>query len=163
MTIGPYAVGADNSRIHRAVGTLSRAPTALVVLVTSRGAQVGAPRLPHIPSRDHSNDRTPLMASRKRHSRSSGRSSRSWDAVAAWYTGWVGAAGSEHHRRLAVPAILDLLALSPGEHVLDFGCGPGVLAPDAARVGARYTGLDTSPRLLAFARRHHGSAGRFLV
>ena len=102
------------------------------------------------------------MASRKRHSRSSGRSSRSWDAVATWYSGWVGAGGSEHHRRLAVPAILDLLALSPSEHLLDLGCGPGVLAPHAARAGARYLGVDTSPRLLAFARRHHGSVGRFL-
>ena len=111
----------------------------------------------------NSDDRTPPMASRKRHSRPSGRSSRSWDAVAAWYTGWVGAAGSEHHQRLAVPAILDLLALSPGEHLLDLGCGPGVLAPHAAAAGARYTGVDTSPRLLAFARRHHGNVGRFLV
>jgi SAM-dependent methyltransferase len=103
------------------------------------------------------------MASRKRHSRPSGRPSRSWDGVAAWYTGWVGAGGSEHHRPLAVPAILDLLALSPGEHLLDLGCGPGVLAPHAARAGARYTGVDASPRLLAFARRHHGNVGRFVV
>ena len=99
------------------------------------------------------------MASRKHHPRSS---SRSWDPVAAWYTGWVGADGSDHHRRLAIPAILDLLAIERGDHVVDLGCGPGVLAPHIAQAGGRYTGVDTSPKLLAFARRHHGRNGRFV-
>jgi SAM-dependent methyltransferase len=102
------------------------------------------------------------MASRKRHTRPAGRPSRSWDGVATWYTGWVGRAGSNHHRRLAIPGILDLLAITHGEHLLDLGCGPGVLAPHIERLGARYTGVDTSPKLLAFARRHHGRTARFL-
>lgn len=88
-------------------------------------------------------------------------SSGSWDPVADWYTGWVGAEGSEHHRRLALPALLELLAPAAGEHVLDVGCGPGVLAPHVAAAGARYTGVDASPRLLDFARRHHGARGAF--
>ena len=99
------------------------------------------------------------MASRKHRSRSS---SRSWDPVAAWYAGWVGADGSDHHRRLAIPTILDLLAIQRGDHVIDLGCGPGVLAPPVAQAGARYTGVDTSPKLLAFARRHHGRIARFI-
>jgi ubiquinone/menaquinone biosynthesis C-methylase UbiE len=82
--------------------------------------------------------------------------------VADWYIGWVGEAGSEHHRRLAIPAVLDLLAPTAGEHILDIGAGPGVLAPLIARAGAHYTGVDASPRLLAFARRRHGAHGRFL-
>lgn len=100
------------------------------------------------------------MASRKNPSRPA---SRSWDPVADWYTGWVGADGSDHHRRLAIPALLDLLRPAPGEHVLDIGCGPGVLAPRIASAGARYTGVDASRRLVRFARRHHGADGRFLV
>ena len=100
------------------------------------------------------------MAKRKNQAQPAG--SASWDPVADWYTGWVGAEGSEHHRRLAIPALLDLLRPAAGEHVLDVGCGPGVLAPHAARAGARYTGVDASRRLVAFARRHHGAHGRFV-
>ena len=100
------------------------------------------------------------MAPRKNHPRAA---ERGWDPVADWYTGWVGAEGSEHHCALAFPVLLDLLRPAPGEQVLDLGCGPGVLAPHVAAAGARYTGVDASPRLVRFARRHHGAHGRFLV
>lgn len=98
----------------------------------------------------------------KREQRRKG-SSRSWDPVADWYTGWVGPDGSEHHRHLAVPAVVELLAAGAGERVLDVGCGPGVLAPHVASAGARYTGLDASRRMLAFARRHHARSGDFIA
>ncbi len=87
----------------------------------------------------------------------------SWDPLAAWYDGWVGEGGSEHHRRLAIPAVLDLLDLRPGERVIDVGAGNGVLAPHVADTGAGYTGVDASPRLLEYARRHHGKKGRFIL
>lgn len=87
----------------------------------------------------------------------------SWDALARWYDGWVGAGGSEYHRELALPAVLRLLELQPGEQVLDVGAGQGVLAPLVARAGASYTGVDASPRLLDIARQRHGNAGRFLL
>jgi SAM-dependent methyltransferase len=86
-----------------------------------------------------------------------------WDPVANWYTGWVGEEGSEHHRYLAIPAVLDLLAPARGEQILDIGAGPGVLAPAIARAGASYLGVDASLRLLAYARRTHGRHGRFLL
>jgi SAM-dependent methyltransferase len=91
------------------------------------------------------------------------RPSRSWDAVASWYAGWNGSEGSRHHRQLAIPALLDLLALRPGEALIDLGCGPGVLAPAVVGAGARYTGVDLSPRLIGEARRNHGREPRFLV
>jgi uncharacterized protein YjbJ (UPF0337 family)/SAM-dependent methyltransferase len=90
-------------------------------------------------------------------------SSRSWDAVAEWYAGWVGAHGSEHHRDVAIPAVMDLLAPTAGERVLDVGCGTAALAAHVARAGARYTGIDASERLVSFARRHNGSYGRFIL
>lgn len=89
--------------------------------------------------------------------------SRSWDPVADWYIGWTGKRGGKYHRHLAIPAVMDLLAPQPGEAVLDFGCGPGALAKHVAGTGALYTGVDASPRLLRFARRHHGDYGVFLL
>jgi SAM-dependent methyltransferase len=51
--------------------------------------------------------------------------------------------------------VLDLLALVPGERVLDIGVGPGLLAHDLARlVGetGRVTGIDLSPDMVAVAQ-----------
>ena len=64
------------------------------------------------------------MSSHKRSARSA-RVSTNWDRVADWYNGWVGDEGSKHHRHLAIPAVLELLDLHPGEHVLDLGAGSG--------------------------------------
>lgn len=89
--------------------------------------------------------------------------STAWEPVADWYAGWVGAEGSQHHQQLAIPAVLDLLAAQPGEQILDVGAGTGVLAPAIAAAGAHYTGVDASPRLLAYARRRHGRSGRFVL
>lgn len=90
------------------------------------------------------------------------RAQTSWDPVADWYTSWVGEEGGRHHRELTVPAALELLAPRRGESIIDVGAGPGVLAPFIAGAGAHYTGVDISGKLLAFARQHHGSHGRFL-
>lgn len=87
----------------------------------------------------------------------------SWDPVAAWYQGMVGESGHKFHQKYAIPAILDLLRPREGEHILDIGCGPGVLAPFIADAGARYTGVDASARLLQFAQERHGGDGRFLL
>ncbi len=100
------------------------------------------------------------MAGRKHRQKGS---SRSWDPVADWYTGWVGPDGSEHHRRLAIPAVIELLGPEAGEKVLDIGCGPGVLAPHIAGAGAHYTGVDASLKMLGFARKHHGGSGVFIA
>src|SRR5919112_656470 len=98
-----------------------------------------------------------------RYKRRRAAAATAWDAVADWYAGWVGEQGSEHHRRLAIPAVLGLLEPSSGEQILDLGAGPGVLAPAIAAAGAHYTGVDASLRLLAYARRQHGRRGRFLL
>lgn len=87
----------------------------------------------------------------------------SWDPLATWYDGWVGEGGSEYHRHVAVPAVLKLLQLQRGEHVLDLGAGQGVLAAPVAQAGAKYTGVDASPRLIALARQRHGREGEFVV
>jgi len=86
-----------------------------------------------------------------------------WDRVATWYDGWVGERGSTYHQTLALPAVLDLLDPQPGEEILEIGAGQGVLAEPVASRGARYTGVDASPRLIEAARRRHARSGQFLV
>ena len=51
------------------------------------------------------------------------------------------------------------LALRPGESVLDVACGTGNLAIPAARAGARVTGIDIAPNLIAQARLEARTAG----
>jgi 2-polyprenyl-3-methyl-5-hydroxy-6-metoxy-1,4-benzoquinol methylase len=51
-----------------------------------------------------------------------------------------------------LPRLLDLLGDITGLAALDAGCGEGYLARALAARGARVTGLDISPRLVAIAR-----------
>src|SRR6266545_3214681 len=51
------------------------------------------------------------------------------------------------------------LALRPGESVLDVACGTGNLAIPAARAGARVSGIDIAPNLIAQARLEARTAG----
>jgi ubiquinone/menaquinone biosynthesis C-methylase UbiE len=48
--------------------------------------------------------------------------------------------------------VVDRAGIEPGMEVLDVACGTGNATIPAARVGARVTGLDFSPGLLAIAR-----------
>ena len=45
-----------------------------------------------------------------------------------------------------------LSAVGPGDSVVDIGCGPGVAARHAARLGATVTGVDPTPIMLRVAR-----------
>jgi SAM-dependent methyltransferase len=51
------------------------------------------------------------------------------------------------------------LAIGAGERVLDVACGTGNLAIPAARAGARVTGIDIAPNLIAQARIEARAAG----
>lgn len=90
------------------------------------------------------------------------RGRTSWDPLAGWYDGWVGADGSDHHQEVALPTVLRVLGLQPGERVLDIGAGQGVLARAVSAAGAVYTGVDISPKLLTMARRRNPGV-RFLA
>jgi len=59
-------------------------------------------------------------------------------------------------------AFIARLALRPGESVLDVACGTGNLAIPAARAGARVTGIDIAPNLIADARLQARQAGQVI-
>jgi trans-aconitate methyltransferase len=52
-------------------------------------------------------------------------------------------------------ALLDLLDPQPGEQILDVGCGTGHLTVKIADSGAKVTGVDRSPDMIAQAREAH--------
>jgi ubiquinone/menaquinone biosynthesis C-methylase UbiE len=49
-------------------------------------------------------------------------------------------------------AVIGAARLTPGDRVVDIGCGPGTAARRAARVAAAATGIDPSPLMLRLAR-----------
>ncbi len=59
--------------------------------------------------------------------------------------------GAEEHD-FARRAILDALALEPGDHLLEVGCGGGLLLRDALATGAKATGLDHSEDMVELTR-----------
>jgi SAM-dependent methyltransferase len=49
--------------------------------------------------------------------------------------------------------VLDLLHPQPGERILDLGCGDGILTEKLVALGAKVVGIDSSPDMIAAARR----------
>jgi len=60
--------------------------------------------------------------------------------------------GADDAHDFARRAILDVLALGPGDRLLELGCGGGLLLRDALATGAAATGLDHSEDMVALAR-----------
>jgi SAM-dependent methyltransferase len=50
--------------------------------------------------------------------------------------------------------VLELLAATPGERILDLGCGDGALTARIAELGAAVVGVDAAPDMVAAARAH---------
>ena len=70
------------------------------------------------------------------------------------------------HARRTILETTRLLRISPGDTVLDAGCGTGVLFPfllSAVKPGGRVIGLDVSPSMIETARRKTGDAALLLV
>lgn len=82
-----------------------------------------------------------------------------WDAKATFWDDLHGADGNAFHRQLVSPATERLLALQPGERVLDVACGSGVMARRLAALGGRVTAVDFSAALIDRARARGQAAG----
>lgn len=74
-----------------------------------------------------------------------------WDAKADYWDERMGD-GNAFQRVLVGPAAERLLAIRPGERVLDIACGNGVFARRLAALGARVVATDFSARFLDLAR-----------
>jgi trans-aconitate methyltransferase len=51
--------------------------------------------------------------------------------------------------------LIELVAIAPGERVLDLGCGTGHLTAKIAELGVEVVGLDSSPSMIAQARQNY--------
>jgi 2-polyprenyl-3-methyl-5-hydroxy-6-metoxy-1,4-benzoquinol methylase len=71
-----------------------------------------------------------------------------WNQKAEFWDNLHGDDGNRFHRTLVSPAVEKLLALQPGEHVLDIACGSGVMARRLAALGGKVTAVDFSPALV---------------
>ncbi len=74
-----------------------------------------------------------------------------WEVNAAYWDARMGE-GNDFQRYLVGPATERLLALRPGEQVLEIACGNGVMARRMAQLGARVLATDCSPTFLEKAR-----------
>src|SRR5512133_1023772 len=61
--------------------------------------------------------------------------------------------GNDFVNILEWPAIERLLALQPGERVLDAACGNGLTSRRMAKLGAQVTAFDFAPEMIVHARR----------
>lgn len=82
------------------------------------------------------------------------RGGTSWERSADWYDRILGERGSELYQAVVIPGALRLLQPARGEKVLDLGCGQGVFCRAMAEAGARVTGVDAAPTLIAKARQY---------
>jgi 2-polyprenyl-3-methyl-5-hydroxy-6-metoxy-1,4-benzoquinol methylase len=84
-----------------------------------------------------------------------GQATSDYDAYPAEYAVYTArreAGGIDGDPLEILPSFLDLLGGVAGQRVLDAGCGDGYLARVLAVRGARVTGVDLSPNLIALAR-----------
>jgi 2-polyprenyl-3-methyl-5-hydroxy-6-metoxy-1,4-benzoquinol methylase len=74
-----------------------------------------------------------------------------WNANAAWWDDCIGN-GNEFQTHLIEPASERLLAISPGDLILDIACGAGRFARRMAELGGRVIAIDQSTEFIERAR-----------
>lgn len=80
---------------------------------------------------------------------------KAWDINAEnWDTNM--GEGNSFALKLVVPAEQRLMSVKPGDRILDAACGNGLHSRRFARLGAKVTAFDVSPRLIELARARTG-------
>lgn len=72
---------------------------------------------------------------------------------------WSGFAAMETFTAMAAPRLVRFAKVQRGAKLLDVGCGTGVVALAAARVGAKVSGIDLTPELVARAKENASLSG----
>ncbi|MFA7100497.1 MAG: class I SAM-dependent methyltransferase [Bacilli bacterium] len=85
-----------------------------------------------------------------------------WNKVANWYDALVGEEGSEFHRFVIFPNLIDLMGGKKehdleGKKVVDIACGQGVLCRLLSSLGCETLGIDISPTLVRMAKKRSPS------
>jgi 2-polyprenyl-3-methyl-5-hydroxy-6-metoxy-1,4-benzoquinol methylase len=80
-----------------------------------------------------------------------GRTAEVWDRLAEWWDDKIGD-GNDFQNYLIEPSTERLLALAPGERVLDVACGAGRFARRMAVLGARVVAIDHAASFIQRAR-----------
>ena len=75
-----------------------------------------------------------------------------WNQNAAFWDDYMGDESNTFHNLLVRPAMERLLAVQPGDKVLDIGCGNGNFSRFLAGLGARVTAIDGSVVMIERAR-----------
>jgi ubiquinone/menaquinone biosynthesis C-methylase UbiE len=86
--------------------------------------------------------------------------------LAAKYDAWFATPHGRYVHRFEREAVMALAAPAPGMTVADIGCGTGIYTDELLQAGARVTGVDISPEMLAIAAHRtarHGDAVTFLT
>ncbi len=76
----------------------------------------------------------------------------SWGKVAGWYNDLIEDQADNYQKTVVLPNLMRLVAPKAGERVLDLACGQGFFSREMARAGAKVTGVDISPELIAKAK-----------
>jgi len=76
-----------------------------------------------------------------------------WNANAPWWDDRIGD-GNEFQTRLIEPPTERLLAICPGDHILDIACGAGRFARLMANLGGRVIAIDYSSEFIERAAPH---------
>lgn len=79
-----------------------------------------------------------------------------WQRLAPWWDQHMGEVGDEFHREVVRPAVLELLAPTPGQRVLEIGCGNGGFARQLAGLGADVVATDQADAFIEAARAAEG-------
>lgn len=75
-----------------------------------------------------------------------------WEANAEIWDARMGDEGNDFFNVLCWPSLASLLAVKPGQHILDIACGNGLTSRRLANLGAQVTAFDFSANLIEKAK-----------
>ncbi len=87
----------------------------------------------------------------------------SWGSVADWYSDHLNTTEDSYHKKVVLPNLLRMMAIKPGEKILDLACGTGFFSAEFVKLGAEVSGVDISPELIAIAKKNVPERAQFIV